>query len=282
VLSRKNKRIHKSYVVVVKDSGCLSGANKTPLGNLQCRPQISLSLPQRELVFNRIEWLMVSLQGSTSVSPSSDPPILQRAKNTHRQHNSGGLNFQISKEGSKGHGHSMGKSWACLICSENSSQRCHPWAFYCSCSGKGHISAHCQAQWKKTGRKVHFQWTVFGNSLSSNKSSCSKNSFNLFMIDNLPSQTPRVISPSSGDTSLHISLPPTNSALPQLQALEVSPMHPRHFAYASKASPSMVYHHADPRPFAPRRFHSLEIAHREMMNRAMVCHFKGPMKILRL
>jgi hypothetical protein len=99
VLNRKNKRIHKSYVAVVKDSGCLSGANKTSLGIFQRRPQFSSSLPQREPIFNRIEWTKVSLQGSPSLSPSSVPPRLQRMKNMHWQCNSGGLNSQISKEG---------------------------------------------------------------------------------------------------------------------------------------------------------------------------------------
>jgi hypothetical protein len=52
-------------------------------------------------------------------------------------------------------------------------------------------------------------------------------------------------------------------------------VHPRRSASASKASPCMAYHRADPRPFAPRGFHSLEIAHREMMTQAVVCHPQG-------
>jgi hypothetical protein len=34
----------------------------------------------------------------------------------------------------------------------------------------------------------------------------------------------------------------------------------------------MAYHRADPHPFTPRGFQSLEVAHHEVMTRAVVCH----------
>jgi hypothetical protein len=47
-------------------------------------------------------------------------------------------------------------------------------------------------------------------------------------------------------------------------------VHPSPPAY--QAAENMDYHRADPRPFTPRGFCALEIAHREMMTRAVVCH----------
>jgi hypothetical protein len=111
----------------------------------------------------------------------------------------------------------------------------------------GHILDHCPTNWRRTGRKVQFQEIKFGNMNNSNEESCSRNLFNLLMIDSIP-----VSSTSSPNTSLHISVQPPKPASPPLLALEVAPVPPETpTASDHHTSKAMAYRHADPHLFTP-------------------------------
>jgi hypothetical protein len=153
----KDKKLCKSYAEVAKAPGFLSGANKIPLGNLRRRFQSCSSMHKRDSVFKRIEWPKASMKGQISGSRSSIHPRLRGMKNMQDQRiPRRPQNVQISNNGSNDSRKFLGRSWAYTFYSSSNSQHYFLGAFCFSCSGMGHISAHCQAQWRKTGRKVQF------------------------------------------------------------------------------------------------------------------------------
>jgi hypothetical protein len=124
-----------------------------------------------------------------------------------------------------------------------------------------HVSGHCPAQWKEIHLATKSKGPPFGNNPNIHQASTSKIPFVKPEVDSLPFSNAL---PSPPETELHLVLhcktstqSPTHLVVQATLAASVFHLHP-----SSSANPSsgvMVFQRADPRPFAPRGFDTMEI-----------------------
>jgi hypothetical protein len=140
---------------------------------------------------------------------------------------------------------------------------------------KGHVKRHCSAQWKPSNRKIVIEtnkaWAGLRSSVSekpSSKPSPTKTKD--------PPNLTQTLRDSSHSPSVELCLGAVhqNSSVPQKShQSDLVVAQQQHSSPSSSFSPSttqMAYQRADPRPFTPNGFQTVEIQHREMMARAVV------------
>jgi hypothetical protein len=229
VQHKKSKLMFNSYATAVKGLGVLTGANKILIGDLQFRIPLPNNRSWHEKppngsssqisVFRHITWPRMHNQGSgLSSSPNSFTSDLSFQFFCIGRGKNGFQNLNCHKPLIK-----VKCPWIrSLVRIRNGYVQYVPTTGLLSAThGVSvvtiQVRAHCTTHWRRTGRKVQFQRTVFGNLNNSNEASYSKNPFNLSLIDNLLTAAPL---PSSLDTLLHIGLYQGNSQ--GFHSLEIS------------------------------------------------------------
>jgi hypothetical protein len=162
--------------------------------------------------------------------------------------------------------------WACHECAASRLTRtiCSQHSICSKCNKKSHLGLHCKAQWCPTNRRLE---ATLGNRAVNSKNagaSTRQNPQSKECFDPLPSPAPDA-SPSPLRMDLNLAPPAAQSSLPERR--QAAPSTSQAHTQGSSALPeSMAYQHADLAPFAPFGFHAMEVQHRQIMSRAVVCH----------